>query len=301
MQGKWMFLRPYKTDKRNIMTLKIAFISDIHHGADGGTRRGTMAIPLMRRFRQWLLVKRPDMLVDLGDRIGDAGRDKDLKLMSEIGREFQAVACERFHILGNHDVGSLSIQDNEDTMGVSFRPQSITRKGVTSIMWNNNVRLDYQKGFRLDQPDLDWLEKALDAASYPVIIFTHVPLDSGCMVGNYYFENTLHHAHYPDDQSKKVRDIIERSGKVILCVNGHAHWDKYHSVDGIHYVSVPSLTETFMTYPDAHSAWGMVAIGRKSIKIDIEGKAPMSYVLPIRRQGHHWQNEFKDYAPKACL
>ncbi len=282
------------------MTLTIAFISDIHHGADGGTRRGTMAVPLMRQFRSWLKIKNPDFLVVKGDLIADAGREKDLSLMREIADEFKDVACELFHILGNHDVHSLSVQDNEDIMGVSFKPQITTRKGVTSILWNNNVKLDYAKGFRLDQSDIDWLKDALEKATYPTVIFTHVPLGNGSMVGNYYFENVPHHAHYPDDQSKEVREIIERSGKVILCMNGHAHWNSHQSIDGTHYVTVPSLTETFMTHPEPHSAWGLLKVG-KTIRIDVEGRLPVSYRLPVRRQGHHWQNEFKDYAPKAYL
>jgi hypothetical protein len=139
----------------------------------------------------------------------------------------------------------------------------------------------------------------LEASELPAIVFTHIPLDNGSMKGNFYFEKAYpQHAAYPESQGEAIRDVIERSGKVILCLNGHAHWNAYHAIDGVHYVTLPSLTESFTTWPHANEAFAKVRIG-ESIEVDVFGRTPMSYRLPIKLAGQHWVNTNKDYAPSS--
>ncbi len=145
------------------------------------------------------------------------------------------------------------------------------------------------------------LRKDLASTSLPTVIFTHLPLDNGSMKGNFYFDKDYpHHAGYPAIQGEKIRDVIEKSGNVILCVNGHAHWNAYHCIDGTHYVTIPSLTETFLTWPSPDEAYARLDIGEQ-IEIEIFGQAPIFYRLPIKKLGTHWVSSFKEYSPKKIL
>jgi Icc protein len=196
-------------------------------------------------------------------------------------------------------VAKLTVGENEELMQHPFQHSSVDLNGFHIIFWNANAKLHLTEGFTLSQGDLDWLEADLASTDLPSIITTHIPLDNGSMKGNFYFEKAYpQHAHYPERQAEDVREVIERSGKVILCLNGHAHWNAYHAIDGVHYVTLPSLTESFTTWPSANEAFASVKIG-ESIEIEVLGKTPMLYRLPINAPGQHWVNIHKDYSPSS--
>ncbi len=85
---------------------------------------------------------------------------------------------------------------------------------------------------------------------------------------------------------------------MVACFNGHAHWNTYHCVDGVHYITLPSLTESFTNYPEPCEAWSFIDIGEESFTVQVFGRLPITYVLPLRdRRGHHWVNLDKSYSP----
>ena len=83
--------------------LKIALIADIHHGMDIGTKLGSAALALMQPFVDWVNAIRPDLVVELGDRINDLDKDADLKWTRDVAHAFTAVQRPCVHILGNHE------------------------------------------------------------------------------------------------------------------------------------------------------------------------------------------------------
>ncbi|HEY9776387.1 MAG TPA: hypothetical protein V6C81_21680 [Planktothrix sp.] len=281
------------------MQLTLAVITDIHNGPDRGTKKGTMALPLLERFRDFVEALRPDCTVDLGDRISEVNEEADRQHVTQVRSQFERIPGRRYHVLGNHDVAKLSLGENEELMQHSFAHHSLDMNGYHLVFWNANAKLHMSDGFSLAVSDLDWLRSDLEAAELPSLIFTHVPLDNGSMKGNFYFEKAYpQHAAYPEQQGEAIRDVIERSGKVILCLNGHAHWNAYHAIDGVHYVTLPSLTESFTTWPHANEAYARVVVG-DCIEIEVLGRTPTTYRLPIRARGEHWVNIDKDYAPSS--
>lgn len=174
--------------------------------------------------------------------------------------------------------------------------------GYHFVFWNASAFLDARAGFTLPVSDVAWLESDLSNTTLPTIIFSHVPLDNGSMQGNFYFEAAYpHHAHYPEHQAQSAREVLEQSKKVILCVNGHAHWNAYHCIDGIHYVTIPSLTESFPTYPEACRAWASLTLD-SDIHLTVHGNLPIEYRLPIKSSAsEHWLNIHKSYAPQVEL
>ena len=65
-------------------SLRIAIIADIHHGEDHFTKMGSTALPLLAEFRRFVADARPDLVVDVGDRISDRDHDTDLRLEREV-------------------------------------------------------------------------------------------------------------------------------------------------------------------------------------------------------------------------
>ena len=59
--------------------------------------------PLMAEFARFVAEARPDIVLDLGDRISDSDRDTDLRLEREVADAFAAIEAPGFHICGNHD------------------------------------------------------------------------------------------------------------------------------------------------------------------------------------------------------
>ncbi|MDD3287483.1 MAG: metallophosphoesterase [Alphaproteobacteria bacterium] len=281
--------------------LTVAIVSDVHHGPDRGTKKGSDTLQTFHRFVSFVEKINPDFSVDLGDRISDTNHDTDAQYMKEIAQEFRKVPGDLFHLLGNHDLAKLSPQENKDILFGKVASFSMDRKGFHIVFWNTNPKLDEARGFSSQDEDLEWLKADLAATDLPTVVFTHLPLDNGSMKGNFYFDKDYpHHAGYPEAQGEKIRTVIEESGKVIICINGHAHWNAYHCIDGIHYVTIPSLTETFLTWPNPDEAYARLCIGEQ-IEIEVFGRAPIFYRLPIRKLGAHWVSSFKEYSPKRIL
>jgi Icc protein len=279
--------------------LTLAIITDIHHGPDRGTKMGSAALPLLERFAGFVSDLRPACTVEMGDRISEVDAETDRLLVKQVAEGLAKIPGSIHHILGNHDVSKLSIADNENLMQHSFSSHSIDLEGYHLVFWNADDKLDMVKGFSLGDDDLEWLRNDLAQADLPCIVFTHVPLDNGSMKGNFYFEKAYPlHGAYPEAQGEAIRDVIERSGKVLLCMNGHAHWNAYQSIDGTHYVTIPSLTETFTTFPNINEAYASLRIG-EAIEIEVFGNTPLLYRLPKKLPNRHWLNIHKDYAPAS--
>ena len=278
--------------------IRLALVADIHHGANHGTKLGEAAMPLLARFRDWCSGSSPDAVVELGDRINDRDRDTDARLTREVAAGFQGFPVQTIHLLGNHDRFTLERDEAEAAFQKSFDSHSRDQGGFHLVFWNADTALQRGRGFVAAQGDIDWLASDLASTDLPAVIFSHIPLDGGAMTGNLYFEDGRPAAGLGGyTNAAEARKVIEASGKVVLCVAGHTHWNALSIVDGIPYVTVPSLCDAFMSWPKPAGAWACCEIGA-DISIRIAGEAPAEYRLPLRPRGHHWVSTRKDYAPK---
>jgi len=96
-----------------------------------------------------------------------------------------------------------------------------------------------------------------------------------------------------------ARDVIERSGKVIACLAGHTHWNARNTIDGVHDITIHSLTESFTTHPYPTGAFGVLAVD-DSLTVEVFGRDPALHRLPLKPLGYHWQNLHRDFAPKPA-
>lgn len=279
--------------------LKVALVADIHHGQDVGSKLGSAALSLLAPFVVWVNSIRPDLVVELGDRINDVDQDRDITLTRDIAHAFHAIQqTPCLHILGNHDNYQLSRQTCEDAMQTTFASHSRDVQGYHLVFWNSAVDTLDASGFLFSPADLAWLQADLAATDLPTVIFTHVPLDNGSMIGNFYFEKMVPNGgHYRDGAA--AREVIERSGKVIACLAGHTHWNACNTIDGIPYITIHSLTESFTTHPYPTGAFGILEIHDR-LTVEVFGRDPAWYRLPIKPIGYHWQNLHRPFAQKPA-
>ena len=267
-------------------TLQIAILSDIHYGPDRYSKKGDEAIILLERFVKKVNAMNVNMVVDLGDRISNTNPDTDLKHLTVVAKKFNSLSKERHHLVGNHDVVHLSIDEQEKILGRSLQHHSIDKDGWHLVIWNASCLLHEGQGFRLEENDLDWLAADLAKTNLPSIIFSHMPVNAGSMVGNYYFEQRYAHGEQHCN-AVQARNLIENSEKVIAVVSGHVHWNQLHFMDGTPHISLQSLSETFTTHPHAAGSWALLTLC-DTLRFEVFGRDPVLYQMPIKNMAHHW-------------
>ena len=191
------------------------------------------------------------------------------------------------HLFGNHDIKNLTIQESEAILGTQLQHRSININGWHLIFWYADCSYTRKIGnLTLSASDLAWLEADLRQTTLPTVLFSHVPLSDGSMVGNYYFEmNPRSRAGYHN--AHLARAIIEKSARVVMAVAGHVHWNSLNTIDGIHYLTIQSLTETFTTPPHPAAAWAQLELEQQA-NMRVLGRDPLALTLALKNPGDHW-------------
>ena len=290
--------------------LRIAVVADIHHGADHGTKLGSAALPLMAEFSRFAAEARPDAVVDLGDRISDRDRDRDLVLEREVAEAFSAIAVPRFHLCGNHDRDHLDVADNEAVLGQSLGNMTVDVGGWRLVLWRADSRIrrparDGMHGFVLAEPDLLWLAGVVREADRPLAIMSHVPLSGHSQTSNYYFERNPQLSTYPE--ADRARAVLRMARVPVLCVAGHVHWNTLTTVDGIPHLTLQSLTESFTTRPGPAAAWALLELADPAqggaIDWRVLGNDPFTVRIDTAAAGRRWMTPLAPFgeARRAAL
>ncbi|WP_394199142.1 metallophosphoesterase family protein [Litoreibacter albidus] len=243
------------------MTFRIATITDIHHGAPAQAKRGDTALALMAKFADWVNAEKPDLVLDLGDRISDVDEETDLRLAAEVAEAFKAVNAPIHHICGNHDRDYLGTAQNEEIFGQNMGHELLDCGDWQIALWRADPKITRSPefyGFTLPEADLLWLSRTMQAAQKPTLVASHVPVSGHGQVGNYWFEHKEEVSRYPE--SPRVRDALAQARVPVACIAGHVHWNTVTTVNGIVHMTQQSLTESFTTQGEPAAAWGMLEL-----------------------------------------
>lgn len=267
------------------MVLRFAVVTDIHYGFDSGKKKGSRAPKLMDRFVRVANTNAVDFSIDLGDRISLSAPDKERHYLGQLTDHFNQRSSPHYSIYGNHDLYNLTRADHAAAIGRDGSSQIIHTDQATMILWSPNTNGRDGDGYLSAwQSHIDWLEKALAAATGPCVVFSHVPLDNttdddkGIQLG----ENKFFPGFYVEGAN--IRKIMEDSGKVILCMAGHRHRNRHQDINGIHYITQQSLVQRHRTLGRAIGAFSVVAIDDTQIKITGYGIRQPDYTLPRHPQ-----------------
>ena len=275
--------------------LTLALITDIHFGEDRGFVRGSQFENMFRHFSAGVERETPDLIVELGDRINDLDAEIDRERIETVAGLFSQLRPASFHLMGNHDIGHISADENAEILGCPKGSHVLDKNGYRMVFWNPDPSLEGPADIPPNPAGdaLDWLKMELDGADKPVILFSHYPLDGTPLTGNPYFEDKYKAiAYYPD--TGRIRQAIEASGRVVACFNGHTHWFSHKFIDGIHYVTVPSFSETAFTYGEISHNYAIAKFEDTMLSLDIYGLNHFSMPLPLRKKGQHWEYPYRE-------
>jgi alkaline phosphatase len=145
-----------------------------------------------------------------------------------------------FHVLGNHDSWDISREDWARLVGVPKSYYAFDLGGYRHVVLDSN-RVGRSGPGVVPPEQLDWLRRTLGASEFPVVVYSHYPVDDQSMEGNCYFQNRPEKAFVSNRE--EVRAILENSGKVLAVFSGHTHFGSDREIVGIRYVTVPSFSE----------------------------------------------------------
>ncbi len=259
------------------MPVRIAVVADIHHGKPSATKRGDTALDLMDKFASFSNDARPDFVIDLGDRISDENRERDLVLEKEVAEAFKKIDAPIHHINGNHDRDHLDVSDNEEILGQSLQNMTIDAGDWRIALWRADSKIlrgPDHSGFVLHEADLLWLLRTVQNADRPLLVVSHVPVSGHSQVGNYYFQNNPSASTYP--MAERARAALAQASVPVVCLAGHVHWNTITTVDGITHLTQQSLTESFTTQGDPAGAFGILELD-DTVNWAVEGRDPITY------------------------
>jgi Icc protein len=266
-------------------TARIAIITDIHHGKDHQTKKGTAALGLIDKFLAFVAAEKPDLAIDLGDRISDVNPETDLALERDVVAALRPITTPLFHVCGNHDREDLSVAENEAVLSQSLAHETIDAGAWRVVLWRADSRIRRPGGFAFSEDDLTWLAGVVRAADRPLAIMSHVPISGHSQIGNYYFQRNPGASTYP--RADRVRAVLREATVPVVWIAGHVHWNTLTFVDGIPHLTLQSLTETFTSYPEPAAGWALLELG-DTIVWKVFGLDPLELQLPAAPAARRW-------------
>lgn len=214
--------------------VRFGLVTDSHSGDLDSTRppheirafRESLA--KMRECVDVMNARKVDFLVELGDFVEWHPRHDDrVKALDAIEAVFSQFRGPRYHVLGNHDLQSLTREEFNAHVTSTGIPKdrtyySFVRGGVTFVALDHGYfadgtamgpgRTDWEKG-RLSPAERTWLEQTVAAAKGPVVTLSHWRLDPEGRDGLQALD------------SAETRALFrQHPGKVLASFNGHHHY-----------------------------------------------------------------------------
>jgi hypothetical protein len=231
-----------------INPFRFGLLTDVHYAdADPkGTHFYRESLAKVREAVERFRTERVRFLAELGDfkdMVPDEPEERTLAHLVTIEREIQRFGGATYHVLGNHDLDNLSkaqVLAHVTNTGIPANRSyyAFSAGDLRFIVIDANFLRDgrgYDRGnfdwreVYLPPAELEWLRAELSAATAPVIVLGHQRLDGD---GDAQVINRA-----------EVREIFERSGKVLAVFQGHDHKGAYSLVNGIHYYTLKAVVE----------------------------------------------------------
>jgi len=226
--------------------VRFGMVTDIHY-ADTETKDVRFyrdSLDKLAECVQFMNEQKVDFLIELGDfkdQDTPPAEEKTLGYLRTVEKEFQRFSGPTYHVLGNHDMDTISktqflaniINTNQDPYRTYY---SFDQGGIHFVVLDANYLADgtdYNHGnfhwtdANVPPQELDWLEKDLSAAPLPTIVFIHQLLDGK---GSVYVKNAY-----------KVRQVLQKSGQVLTVFQGHHHAGSLQQIENIHYYTLKAL------------------------------------------------------------
>ncbi|MBM4359501.1 MAG: metallophosphoesterase family protein [Deltaproteobacteria bacterium] len=270
------------------MNLTLGIVTDLHFGpaaSFGGKLRKLThrAAELTRSFAERMRDEvRPDLVVNLGDVLEDESPELDRVRYAECMDLLALAGVERLNVAGNHDAVHLDAPALRTLWGLAPDGplhQSLDRGGAHLVVLATHETKDVD--VRIDEAQLAWLEADLAATTLPTVVLMHHSAADQHLAGNRWFAKAPHLALVKE--RKRLRALLEASGKVVLVVNGHLHWNHLDVIRGIPYLTLQSLIENLDDDAPGRpaSAYAVVRLSNRRISIEVGGAETCRYQFEL--------------------
>lgn len=266
--------------------MRFALISDVHLGPpashQGKLRKLThlsqeLLTAFVRRMRDEL---NPDLIINLGDVLEDESTELDRERYARFVALLREIGKPVLHVAGNHDTINLTPAELCRLWGTT---DGVTYSRDIDGTHFTVLRTVEHRGQRVELPEaqLRWLEQDLAATSLPTVVLMHHPASEMRLEGNRWFEKRPHLCRVVERRA--VREIIERSGKVLAVFNGHVHWNHLDIIAGIPYVTLQSLSENLDDDAPGRpaAAYAVCDLDDRRLVITVYGAEQLRYQLEL--------------------
>jgi len=183
---------------------------------------------------------KPAFAICLGDLV-DKGKtvEQQSAFVKQIEAVFRKFDGPRHHVIGNHDVATLTKDQFAAATAMPAPHYSFDGGPFHFVVLDANYRKDFEpyRAGNFDWTDTwvppdeqRWLAADLKATERKTIVFVHQPLDD---------EKGAHGVKNAPD----VRRLLEASGKVLAVFSGHNHRGAFHRISGIPYFTLRAMVE----------------------------------------------------------
>lgn len=232
--------------------VRFGVVTDLHYAdvAAGGSRHYRLSEQKLLRAMETFQREGVDFLIELGD-FKDQASPPDaagtLTYLRTIESIFRSFPKPVYHVLGNHDMDSLTkaefLENTQNSGLANGKPYYAFRKGPCRfLVLDANFTAegsDYSRGnfdwtsAMVPQAQCNWLQAELERSDGPVVLFIHQLLDGFSTV-----PKSVCVKNWP-----QIVKILEESGKVIAVFQGHHHEGHHSYRQGIHYITHGAMVE----------------------------------------------------------
>ncbi len=254
------------------VAVRFGIVTDVHYADAGkrGTRVSRESMVKLAECVKEMNRQKVEFLIELGD-LTDKGKPADdepaLADLKAIEAAFAKFKGPRYHVLGNHDLDSLSKKlflANVVNTGIPADRSyyAFARDGIQFVVLDADFGSDgtpYDHGnikwqdTNIPEAERAWLRQTLAGYAGKSVVFAHQRLDAEtdlCVKG-----------------APQLRKLLSDSGKVLAVFCGHDHKGGLKSIDGIHYYTLKAMGEG--SGPEK-SAYAVVEV-RKDDSIKVTG------------------------------
>lgn len=231
------------------LALQFGVVTDTHY-ADRearGTRYYRESLPKLKECIEHMNTQDLGFLIELGDFKDERDTQVEaetLDFLREIESVFTGFRGSRYHVLGNHDLDSISKTQFQEIVTNTGIPRektwySFEKANLHFVVLDANFRNDgvpYDHGnFSWRDPNipreqLDWLRADLESTRKPVILFCHQLL-TGVAPSSVI-------------NAAEVRAILEDfQPRILAAFHGHKHEGDHQEINGIHYFTHRAVVE----------------------------------------------------------
>ena len=266
--------------------MRFALISDVHLGPpashQGKLRKLShlseeLVKGFVRRMRDDI---NPDLVISLGDVIEDESAEKDRERYGQFVAMLRETGKPVMHVAGNHDSINLTPAELCRMWGNASEPTySQDHCGVHFAV----LRTIEHRRERIELPaeQIQWLEQDLAKTTLPSIVLMHHPASEMRLEGNRWFEKQPHVCRVVERRA--LREVLQKSGKVVAVFNGHVHWNHFDVIAGIPYITLQSLIENLDDDAPgrAAAAYAVCDLDERRLVVTVYGAEQLRYQLEL--------------------